>query len=83
MKKNHKIILASILTVIIIFSGFTIYEIETEPAYPSFKVMPANDLYSPNYYLSLASDQPPRNNLTGSNYSYYANTTSTINASYG
>jgi hypothetical protein len=83
MRKNHKIILTSVLTVIIIFSGFTFYEIETEPQFPSLKVIPANELYNKNYYESLAWSPPPRNNITGSNYSYYANTTSTMNASYG
>ncbi len=83
MKKNLKIILASIITVIIIFSGFTLYEIETEPAYPSLRVTPAKDLYNADYYDSLASTLPPPNNITSSNSSYYANTTSTINASYG
>jgi hypothetical protein len=78
MRKNHKIILTSVLTVIIIFSGFTFYEIETEPQFPSLKVMPTNELY---HYL--AGTIPPRNNITGSNYSFYANTTSTMNASYG
>jgi len=78
MRKNHKIILTSVLTAIIIFSGFTFYEIETEPQFPSLKVMPTNELY---HYL--AGTIPFRNNITGSNYSFYANTTSTMNASYG
>ena len=79
MKKNHKIILASVITVIIIFSGFTLYEIETEPAYPSLRVIPANELYN----AALVPSLPPPNNITSSNCSYYVNTTSTINASYG